>query len=46
MLQQEVALPLMFVPGPLVAHPVHRRYPEVIHLQLVLANTQIEGPVS
>jgi len=45
-LRPELALPLIFVSGTLVAHPVHRRCPEVNHLPLTLANSQSKEPVS
>ncbi|KAG7416723.1 hypothetical protein Forpi1262_v016774 [Fusarium oxysporum f. sp. raphani] len=41
---KELALPLIFVSGTLVAHPVHRRCPEVNHLPLTLANSQSKEP--
>ncbi|KAF6527594.1 hypothetical protein HZS61_007896 [Fusarium oxysporum f. sp. conglutinans] len=40
----ELALPLIFVSATLVAHPVHRRCPEVNHLPLTLANSQSKEP--
>ncbi|KAG7410237.1 hypothetical protein Forpi1262_v017661 [Fusarium oxysporum f. sp. raphani] len=43
-LRPELALPLIFVSGTLVAHPVHRRCPEVNHLPLTLANSQSKEP--